>query len=257
MARAFVISGPSYLSSTSTVLDLTFPQSACAWIRLTATPTTFNWALNFGNNSFAGRFSFGVQATGPPFFIAVRGSAAQAYSFGTNATVNQWYHLALVSSAANNHALYLDGNSTPILTSTTAVGTLTNNGLCIASLVSAGSSTFEGHIAEVAHYAQYALTTADIAALAKGYAPDQVSPQNLDFYTPLIRDEDRDIVSGIVLTANNSPTVAAHPRVFRRRRTRAVFAPAAAGGRIMGAIAGRGGLAGMGGIAGTGGGLAA
>jgi hypothetical protein len=58
------------------------------------------------------------------------------------------------------------------------------------------------------------LTQADATALAKGFTPDQVRPQSLVFYAPLVR-ELRDLRGGLAITAANSPTVANHPRVIQ------------------------------------------
>jgi len=58
-----------------------------------------------------------------------------------------------------------------------------------------------------------ALTQPEIASLAKGMTCDKIRPQNLVFYTPLVRDL-IDQKGGLVITNNNAATVAAHPRIY-------------------------------------------
>ena len=69
-----------------------------------------------------------------------------------------------------------------------------------------------GLIAEVGIWSA-ALTAAEIASLAKGMTCDQIRPQNLVFYAPLVRDLN-DQKGGRVITNNNAATVANHPRVY-------------------------------------------
>lgn len=70
-----------------------------------------------------------------------------------------------------------------------------------------------GLIAEVGIWSA-ALTAAEIASLSAGFTPDQVRPQSLVFYAPLVR-ELRDLRGGLAITATNSPTVATHPRIIQ------------------------------------------
>jgi len=74
-----------------------------------------------------------------------------------------------------------------------------------------------GSVAEVAIY-NIDLSAASYyparLALAKGYSPACVFPQNLIFYAPLVRDL-QDVKAGHTLTAYNSPTVGEHCPVRR------------------------------------------
>ena len=58
-----------------------------------------------------------------------------------------------------------------------------------------------------------ALTAAEVASLAKGMTCDKVRPQSLVFYAPLVRDL-IDQKGGLIITNNNTATVAVHPRVY-------------------------------------------
>jgi len=69
-----------------------------------------------------------------------------------------------------------------------------------------------GSIAEAAIW-NAALTDAEIASLAAGFTPDQIRPQSLQFYAPLVRDL-VDVRGGRTITNVNSATVATHPRII-------------------------------------------
>lgn len=58
-----------------------------------------------------------------------------------------------------------------------------------------------------------ALTTPEIASLAAGFTPEQIRPQTLQFYAPLVRDL-IDVRGGRAITNVNSATVATHPRII-------------------------------------------
>jgi len=58
-----------------------------------------------------------------------------------------------------------------------------------------------------------ALTASEIASLAAGFTPDQIRPQSLQFYTPLVNNL-IDVRGGLAITNNNGASVANHPRVY-------------------------------------------
>jgi hypothetical protein len=57
------------------------------------------------------------------------------------------------------------------------------------------------------------LADAEITALASGFTADQIRPQSLSFYAPLVRNF-QDVRGGLVITNNNGATVATHPRII-------------------------------------------
>lgn len=73
-------------------------------------------------------------------------------------------------------------------------------------------SYLNGNVAECALW-NVALTDAEIASLAAGFTADQIRPQSLQFYAPLVRDL-IDVRGGRAFTNNNSATVATHPRII-------------------------------------------
>ena len=79
-----------------------------------------------------------------------------------------------------------------------------------------GYRTLRGSVAEVALYdcnLAASAYSADVAALAKGFSPASIRPQNLLAYWPLVRGL-QDHVGGHTLTAQSDPVVVEHPRVI-------------------------------------------
>lgn len=70
----------------------------------------------------------------------------------------------------------------------------------------------DGLIQELAVY-DVALAQAEIELLAKFVSPLLVRPESLVLYMPLIRDEDRDTVTGAIYTPVNTPTIGNHMRM--------------------------------------------
>lgn len=70
-----------------------------------------------------------------------------------------------------------------------------------------------GSIAEVAIW-NAALTDAEIASLAAGFTPDQVRPQSLSLYAPLIRNL-ADLRLGRTITNVGGAIVSTHPRIIQ------------------------------------------
>lgn len=74
-------------------------------------------------------------------------------------------------------------------------------------------SFMDGLVSEVGIWKGAALTDAEIASLAAGFTPDQIRPQSLQFYAPLVNNLN-DVCGGRAITNNNGATVATHPRVY-------------------------------------------
>jgi hypothetical protein len=178
--------------------------------------------------------------------LSLKNNGAEIRSSGNPSdnswSAGNWYHLAgqTVPGSDDISAWWNGGN---ISTGSTAYNETNWSGNIDTSNIGAhlGSSTssqhFTGAIAEAAIWSTN-LDTAEIAALATGYSPLLIRPANLIFYVPLIRDNDEDIVGGLSLTANGTPTVEAHPRVIYPAPQLWVPAPAAAGGENFQSIAG-------------------
>jgi hypothetical protein len=70
-----------------------------------------------------------------------------------------------------------------------------------------------GSIAETAIW-NVELTAAEIASLAAGFTPDQIRPQSLQFYAPLIRNL-ADLRLGRTITNVGGAGVSTHPRIIQ------------------------------------------
>ena len=70
---------------------------------------------------------------------------------------------------------------------------------------------FNGVVSEVGIW-KAGLTDAEILSLSRGFTADQIRPQSLSFYAPLVRNF-QDVRGGLAITNNNGATVATHPRI--------------------------------------------
>lgn len=259
MSRAFLAASSEYLNTATTPV--------------TARPLTLACWFN-ADNVTTGNALFGIydvddvidwyaleargDVGGDPVRARVSASGSHDYAVTTTGfSANTWHHACGVFTSASDTAAFIDGGSEGN----------NNPGLTAANLDainigrhgdSTPSNYADASICECAIW-NVALTNAEVAMLATGLSPLQVRPASLVFYAPLIRDEDRDIVQGRILSAGGTPTIDTHARVFYPKHTGIISGAAAAppvGGRIMSSLTKHGGLAGKGGIAGIGGGLA-
>lgn len=122
------------------------------------------------------------------------------------------HHLLVLSRSSGVHTLYVNAASAGTY-STSA--NLTDTSLTIGTAVDNKGNSFNkmnGTISEVAAWSS-ALTTAEITSLSQGFTAEQIRPQSLVFYAPLIRNL-QDVRGGRTITNNNGATVAVHPRII-------------------------------------------
>jgi hypothetical protein len=142
----------------------------------------------------------------------ISGSGTGQDSISTdNCNLDEWSHVAGVYQTANKQS-FLNGVASTVNTASYTPANISR--LVIgARLSTTYGFPFNGDIAEVGIWSA-ALTAAEIASLSAGFTPDQVRPQSLVFYAPLVR-ELRDLRGGLTITATNGPTVADHPRIIQ------------------------------------------
>ncbi|MHA2064354.1 MAG: LamG-like jellyroll fold domain-containing protein, partial [Candidatus Thorarchaeota archaeon] len=142
-------------------------------------------------------------------------------------SANVWHHACGVSIAANSRAVYIDGGSKGVdTTSGTPLGV---DEMYIGTRPD-GNNYVSGMVAHVALW-NAALSDTEASVLAKGYSPLLVKPQNLVCYWPLLRN-DNDIVGGYHMTAVNAPTWgSSHPPIIMPAPVFYSFPTAAAVGR--------------------------
>lgn len=151
----------------------------------------FGWGLNGAN--FTGGF----------------GGVVGGVLIGVNTaiiTTDTWYSVAL-SRASGLCKLHVNGN---LHVSASAPNSLPATNICLSGYYDS-TYTLVGTVAECAFYSA-ALTDAEILSLARGFTPDQICPQSLQFYAPLVRNL-QDLRGGRVIS-NNGATVATHPRII-------------------------------------------
>lgn len=197
-----------YLSAGATATSQPF--TLACWVYPTIQPVgTVGIAL--GNNSpSANRVILGLQdISATQYKSYAQTQANSSTSTATVTGVNEWRHIAGVFGTSTAEP-FLNGtggttHSTSVfpVVSETLIGVRRNNTLAFY---------FQGRIAEVGIW-NAALTTAEIASLAKGMTCDKVRPQSLVFYAPLVRDL-IDQKGGLAITNNNGATVANHTRVY-------------------------------------------
>lgn len=127
-------------------------------------------------------------------------------------SLSTWHHGAAVFTSDTSRTVYLNGVGT---TNTLSIpdGTTAFDGLTIGRNVESSGNFLNGRIAEVGIWTA-ALSAAEVISLSNGFTPDQVRPESLAFYAPLVRNV-QDVWGGLAITSFNSPPVIDHPSVFQ------------------------------------------
>ena len=156
------------------------------------------------------------------FSAGFRTAQSTAGASGTGELV----HACGVFETTSLRHAYFNGANKGTLNSAGGAGSA--NDLYIGAEAKSSPAIFmNGRVAEAAVW-NAVLTDTEVAILGLGVSPLFVRPASLVFYSPLIRAEDRDVVGGLTLTANNSPTVSVHPPIIRPSAQIMQFPPAGA-----------------------------
>jgi hypothetical protein len=143
----------------------------------------------------------------------VSGTSTTVNALGNSATANEWTHLAGVFTSSSSRSVYANGALQGTATTTiSSINSFTR--ATIAADIDGGAigTYWGGSIAEVGVW-NVALTADEVSSLGRGVTCDQVRPQSLVFYAPLIRNI-ADMARGVTLTNVNTATVSDHPRVY-------------------------------------------
>ena len=218
MAREFTAASSQYLSvPDSSTLDITGQLTVACWAK-----SSGSYSANRGLVS-----KYGLEGSQRSYVIYIDGLGFVAFALSTNGTFQSanvltgstaigtdWSHIAGVVTPNVRQEIFLNANSAAVKTSGVLASIHSGTApLWIGAQFLIGTSTiFDGLIAEVGIW-NAALTTAEVASLAKGMSCDKVRPQSLVFYAPLVR-ELIDQKGGLTITNNNGATAATHPRIY-------------------------------------------
>jgi len=123
-------------------------------------------------------------------------------------TTNTWNMATAVGTSATSRTVYLNAANSG--TQTTSRTPTTPDRVCIGFSRVSGidSPTMEGYVAEVAIWND-TLTTDELTSLYKGTKADQIRPQNLKFYMPLVRNiyDETASTTGITYEFDPNPEV--------------------------------------------------
>lgn len=163
------------------------------------------------------------------YILAVRGASAGdpvtaeygkndvIYSAATTtgASTGVWMHAAATFVGSTSRSAYINGSSKG--TNTQSVSFAANPTVMRIGALSYNAPTgiqaaTNGLIAEAAIW-NTNLTDEEIASLAAGFTPDNIRPQSLQFYAPLVRHT-VDVRNSRSIGNANSATVAVHPRII-------------------------------------------
>jgi hypothetical protein len=217
MAYDFTAASSQHLTTASTPITA-FPLTLACWAKLSVdvggrvfvalqdSGATSRVAMSFNGVTSPKRSVQGALFSSSNVFSGVCWSDASV-------NLNEWYHAAFTISAGNITTAFFNG-AAGANTAANAAQPSGIDAIYIGCTESSGTKAgfHDGALAEVGIW-NVALTTAEIASLAKGMTCDKVRPQSLVFYAPLVRDL-IDAKGGLTITNNNTATVANHPRVY-------------------------------------------
>lgn len=210
MARVFTFTNPDYIYRVAPVTGAPFSMSAWYYVTTAGSNRTIACLADTAsdNNNYLMYYS-GSDAR-PYFFIQSAAGTAQTATPTTRA-ISSWWHACAIEAADNDHKLYNHGE---LKISTTSRTPSSIDRLTIGIRADATPDfPFAGSVAAFALW-DAALTEAEALSLQKGYSPLLIRPQNLVSCLPLIRDNDADLIDGVIWTASGSPGVGTHPYVL-------------------------------------------
>ena len=206
MARLFDNASSEYLSYAGAVIT-GMPITIACWFN---TDTNTNQVLFNLYLSSVDEFDFRLQS-GQIIRTRLRVTTNADADSTTTFSLDTWHHACGVFASTTSRSAYLDGGNKGTNTTSKTPGTPVNT--AIGSRQSLAGQYMSGSIAEMGVW-NIALSDAEVAILAAGYAPPFVRPQNLVAYWPLIRDEDQDRVGGYDMTPQNTPSISTHPPII-------------------------------------------
>ncbi len=213
MSRTFLSASSEYLV-VDTAPVASAPLSLACWFNATNITGAHNLVClgHTSTNLHYWNIDARGDVGGDPVRAVARAGGGQVDAASSSGySADTWHHVLGVFTATDDRHVLLDGGSkgTNAIERNPSLDRIGIAGLMIPTPQDFANAS----IAEVAAW-NVALTDAEGAILAAGYSPLFVRPQNLVFYLPLVRDNDEDIVGGLSMSINGTPTVSAHPRII-------------------------------------------
>jgi hypothetical protein len=210
MSRQFDWSSSQYLQGGAPITAYPFTMSI--WYYYTTVRTQALIALTDESDT-DDTFVLYISNADNVYYYVQRNSWTQTAIINTSA--NTWHHACAIETSNVSHSIIHDGD---VSNKKTATGNITPINIDIVRIGYEQSPIyFDGRLAEPAIW-NTALSNDEVVSLSLGYSPFLIRPQNLIFYPPLIRDDDKDLIEGLSLSAIGSPTVGEHPRVYYPRK---------------------------------------
>jgi hypothetical protein len=208
MAYDFLQASVQYFEADNQITSIGVPMTVSVRQRYPNVNATRQvWGVYEISGSQNNQYSASHPTSGVGFSINARTTLAGTSSVALPGT-NQWFNALGLFASTTSRTAYVNTTAGTPNTDSRSITTETS---IRAGAASAGN-TFTGQLAEFAIW-NAALTVDEINSLAQGFKPPRIRPQSLLYYVPLVR-EIQELRSGITLTANNAPTLFAHPRVY-------------------------------------------
>jgi hypothetical protein len=203
----------NYITIASALVS-TAPFTIACWFN--STSATHGQNMIVGNtNSDLNYFGLSLNGatSGDPVGIYARGSggAADIVNTTTGYSINTWQHACGVFENSTSRSVFLNGSGKNSSSVSVIPLLLDKVNIGVYRQSTPSFDPMRGSMAEIGIWSA-ALTDDEVASLAKGFTPDQIRPQSLVAYLPLIRTNQD--VKGNAWTTAGTLTVADHPRVY-------------------------------------------
>lgn len=210
---AYSFNGTNQYLTTNNNLSFSNPITISCWVNL-VTNTGFPTLVSIqGANAYTDSIILFIRADLTLCLACAGGPLYQARQSVVAAT-GTWFHAAGVVSSVSSRTVYYNYSNSGTNTSTIGVPSLSRVVVGADFGGGAWEGFMNGSIAEVGIW-NAALTNPEILSLSRGISCRNIRPQNISFYSPLIRNlSDMRQAQNISLTNNNSATVSNHPRIY-------------------------------------------
>lgn len=211
---AYSFNGTSQYLNTSVAPPISgTPLTIACWARMTNVPSQ-QVCVALGISSASHRNQIGVSGSD----LRARAASVGTLTTGvftdstTTFALNSWVHITGVFPNNSSRTVYLNAGGSRTNTANAGVQNLPNSVSVGVRWNNSLGLFLNGQVAEVGIW-NGILSLQEIESLSKGMTCDKISPQNIVFYAPLVRDLQEN-KGGLTITNNNSAAVTAHPRIY-------------------------------------------